>query len=1144
MKKIYLVLLMVLMVNILSLNRVSASVVTVIDVQFNTIDLNTPVLISGTDKHQGAIYRYSNAIVTDTQSVDAILILEEINGINFSSGGVDSSSSFYVWAKLGNSNNSDGSINYKFEFIAAGSSYDSNNTANNQYVGVKNFSLTGMDLDGDGTTNEYFEINGYSELIVNDPTNLIVTENQQLGLTRITGSEVDTNGSTAIEKPENAFIAKYSIPVSSINIVMGMTNSSNTRYFYINLGTEIPSGTNAGQPFEFDTEQVTQNTVAPYIDTLIDKDSNDIVSLDNASNVAISGLAYNLLNDERDNGSLTGQTVNLEITDGTHVINATAIVASDDTYSTNVDLSSFSLGEFSVSATIYYNGNPASANDTATISGSYVITWNLDGDETSDSYQPGDTIVKSDPIKDGYTFDGWYSDETLLIEYVLDTMPSNNLTLYAKWTINTYTITFESNGGTPTASITQAYGTAITAPEDPTREGYTFNGWDIAIPETMPAEDLTITPSYSINQYTFSFDTQGGNVIDDITTYYSLPITAPEDPTREGYTFNGWDIDIPANMPAEDMTFTAAWTINTYTITFESNGGTPTASIEQNYGTEITAPEDPTREGYTFNGWDIAIPQTMPAEDLTITPSYSINTYTISFDTQGGTVIDHQSVTYDVLITLPIEPTKEGYTFGGWYLDDQRQQLYQETTMPAEDFTLYARWLTNAYTITFDTQGGTSVTNITDEYGREVTIPDSPTKEGYTFNGWDIAIPQTMPAEDLMITAQWSINAYTITFNTNGGTSVTSIEQNYGTAITAPEDPTREGYTFNGWDITIPETMPAEDMMLSATWTPIQYSITFNTNGGSSTSNVTQNYGSEVTLPEDPTKEGYTFDGWYQDPELQDPFTSESSLSSNMTLYAKWVANIYTIQFTNYDGSIIQTENYIFGQDTSDLLFPLIPQRDGYEFIGWDTTVPSTMPSTNLVLNAMYLDIEAPTISFSDINVEDIIYHQVNTDFIVPECTTSDNHDIEVTCDVTSNVNTHLLGTYYVTYVSTDEAGNVSPEIILTIVVEDTIAPEVVVLSENITIKHGESISKAISEILSVTDNYDREFEIISDDVSVFEPGNYTLTISVLDSSGNQAIVNVDITVEPIWIYYMINASWLVVGTILVVMIKKRKRNE
>ena len=221
----------------------------------------------------------------------------------------------------------------------------------------------------------------------------------------------------------------------------------------------------------------------------------------------------------------------------------------------------------------------------------------------------------------GYTQVGWSTVDGGEKVYDLKDIYTQNeaLTLYPVWNTNKYTITFDTNGGSEIAPITQDYGTEITVPDNPTRKGYTFKGWDKEIPETMPADNITVKAQWEINQYTITFDTNGGSEIVPITQDYGTEITAPDHPTRKGYTFKGWDKEIPETMPAENITVKAQWKINQYTITFDTNGGSEIAPITQDYGTEITAPDNPTRKGYTFKGWDKEIPETMPAENITIT---------------------------------------------------------------------------------------------------------------------------------------------------------------------------------------------------------------------------------------------------------------------------------------------------------------------------------------------------------------------------------------------------------------------------------------------------------------------------------------------------------------------------------------------
>ena len=473
--------------------------------------------------------------------------------------------------------------------------------------------------------------------------------------------------------------------------------------------------------------------------------------------------------------------------------------------------------------------------DTLGSDGLKVVTLDLGGGTLGGSSDAIQIIVKNGstftaPASDGLTRPDGDTDSYFMW---LDgngnsyepggSVPADVTELTAQWTAPTYAVTLNTNGGTIAdgKDVTgYTYGVGATLPTDVTRTGYTFKGW-------YDNENLTGSPvtaiggaetgnkeywaKWEINQYTITFDTNGGSEIAPITQDYGTEITVPADPTRKGYTFKGWDKEIPETMPAENITVKAQWEINQYTITFDTNGGSEIAPITQDYGTEITAPADPTRKGYTFKGWDKEIPETMPAENITVKAQWEINQYTITFDTNGGSEIAPITQDYGTAITAPDNPTRKGYTFKGW--DKEIPE-----TMPADNITVKAQWEINQYTIAFDTNGGSEIAPITQDYGTEITAPDNPTRKGYTFMGWDKEIPKTMPAENITVKAQWEINQYTITFDTNGGSEIAPITQDYGTEITAPDNPTRKGYTFMGWDKEIPETMPAENITITARW--------------------------------------------------------------------------------------------------------------------------------------------------------------------------------------------------------------------------------------------------------------------------------------------------------------------------------------
>ena len=338
--------------------------------------------------------------------------------------------------------------------------------------------------------------------------------------------------------------------------------------------------------------------------------------------------------------------------------------------------------------------------------------------------------------------------------------------------------------------------------------------------DTVPADVsmLSITGDYEVIYLPGTYGT--GSAVTDMKPHNNILTLRGALFTRAGYTQVGWSTvdggekvydfkDIYTKNEA--LTLYPVWNTNKYTITFDTNGGSEIAPITQDYGTEITVPDNPTRKGYTFKGWDKEIPETMPAENITVKAQWEINQYTITFDTNGGSEIPPITQNYGTEITAPDNPTRKGYTFRGWDKEIPK-------TMPAENIKVKAQWEINQYTITFDTNGGSEIAPITQDYGTQISAPDNPTRKGYTFKGWDKEIPETMPAENITVKAQWEINQYTIAFDTNGGSEIAPITQDYGTEITAPDNPTRKGYTFKGWDKEIPETMPAENITITARW--------------------------------------------------------------------------------------------------------------------------------------------------------------------------------------------------------------------------------------------------------------------------------------------------------------------------------------
>jgi len=211
---------------------------------------------------------------------------------------------------------------------------------------------------------------------------------------------------------------------------------------------------------------------------------------------------------------------------------------------------------------------------------------------------------------------------------------------------------------------------------------------------------------------------------------------------------------------------------------------------------------------------------TVPADvsRLSITGDYEVIYLPGTYGT--GSAVTDMKPHNNILTLRGALFTRTGYTQVGWATVDGGEKVYdlKDIYTKNEALTLYPVWEINQYTIAFDTNGGSEIAPITQDYGTEITAPDNPTRKGYTFKGWDKEIPETMPAENITVKAQWEINQYTIAFDTNGGSEIAPITQDYGTEITAPDNPTRKGYTFKGWDKEIPETMPAENITITARW--------------------------------------------------------------------------------------------------------------------------------------------------------------------------------------------------------------------------------------------------------------------------------------------------------------------------------------
>ena len=468
-------------------------------------------------------------------------------------------------------------------------------------------------------------------------------------------------------------------------------------------------------------------------------------------------------------------------------------------------------------------------------------------------------VPDADPVRTGYYFNGWTG--------IPETMPASQVRVTPDFQLETYTLKFNTDGGSEIADATVTYNQKYTAPANPTKTGYTFAGWDNAIPTTIGdlgdnGAVVTYTAQWTINQYTITFANTGDTTIADIKQDYNTAVTAPANPTKTGYTFAGWDKTVPATMPAEDMTITAQWTINQYTITFANTGDTTIADIKQDYNTAVTAPANPTKAGYTFAGWDKTIPETMPAEDMTITASWTINAYSITWVIDGETFKTEENVEYGTAITAPV-PTKTGYVFSGW-----AEQI--PATMPDNALVFTGSWNPAAdtkYTVNIHTMGtdGNYVTDANELAGTtESTVYAQYTvAEGFELGANSVTEGVVAADGSLVLNVYLNRKTVTITFNSNGGSDVAAITGLYGAAVTTPANPTREGYTFTGWDAVIPSTIPAADVTITASWEINSYTVKFLDAEDGIFYSAELEYNAEIAAPAgEPAKANYTFEGW------------------------------------------------------------------------------------------------------------------------------------------------------------------------------------------------------------------------------------------------------------------------------------------
>lgn len=475
--------------------------------------------------------------------------------------------------------------------------------------------------------------------------------------------------------------------------------------------------------------------------------------------------------------------------------------------------------------------------------------------------------------------------------------------------------------------------------------------------------NITLQAVYLSSNYTLSFETNGGSPVNSLFLIENDAITLVT-PSRLGYTFEGWYDDSSLSqpftlttMPALDVTVHAKWEAIDYTLSFEPNNGLTLSSITQGFESSLTLPT-PERLGYTFDGWaldgTLVNYTAMPFDNQTLSALWTPIDYTLTFNSNGGTAIDSYTGAFESALTLP-NPTRTGYTFRGWFESGARVQY---TSVPLGDKTLDARWTPNTYTLTMTNTANDETDTITAAYGSPIVVPIY-RLDGYTFRGWFEGGTNvnfsSMPLGDRTIRAIMEPNPYTITFNTGEAPAIPALEAPYQSSIQLPT-PTLENHTFDGWmlngAIVNLTEMPLNGATLTASFTKLESTITFINPEGNAPAPITTLIGDAITLPT-ASKTGHTFDGWFLDGS-QVSLTTMPELP--ITLTAGFTINQYTLNVNGFNGQRINQITADYGESVT---LP-IPEQLGYLFAGWTLNGQAfsgnqvSMPAGGGTVNALF----------------------------------------------------------------------------------------------------------------------------------------------------------------------------------------------
>lgn len=439
---------------------------------------------------------------------------------------------------------------------------------------------------------------------------------------------------------------------------------------------------------------------------------------------------------------------------------------------------------------------------------------------------------------------------------------------------------------------------------------------------------------------TISFETNGGNEIADIKLSLDLDLNTLEEPTRTGFTFDGWFTDSeltkafnPEVTITEDITLYAKWKPIILTVSVSIDGVVTTQSV--NYGADAVLPSSPTKAGYTFTGWSSDGKNIK--SDMTITASFLINAYTITFIV-GEEELYTRNVNHGGNLPnelIPVVPEITGKN-GVWNRTD-----FSNIT---SNLTVTAVYTDKVYTVTYVNKSGETVIGTASfgpfevTHGTVMTAPNTgDIIPGYDFVSFDYNFTQPVTS-NLTIVANYTKQSFTVTFKGLNGIVLKTQNVLYGNDATAPDYTAPEGYTLAGWSTAY--TNVTSNLTIQMGLNPISYDITFITGDGTAVATITAAYLSTVTAPADPTLTDKTFQGWYLNAEgTGSPyiFTNETKMPlGGLTLYAIWdnlsPYNVTVNRYLTKSTGTTQQSPVVYQVDYLEEFVPYTA-IEGYDFV-------------------------------------------------------------------------------------------------------------------------------------------------------------------------------------------------------------------